>query len=178
MEFIPAALHAALQPLLDTIADMTKRIRAYDKQIEMVSKTVYPETTRLLQVPGVGPVTSLAFVLTIEDSSRFKKARDVGPFLGLVPRQRQSGDCELETLAKAEGVQHPRFAKRVSSRGQDESSLAMTTSFPLQPPRAASVAPTTDKHAKIEVLRFMRILLKRSAKRPTARQGSAEEGHT
>ena len=40
-------------------------------------------------------------------------------------RQRQSGDCELETLAKAEGVQQPRFAKRVSSRGQDDSSMAI-----------------------------------------------------
>src|ERR1700690_210472 len=40
-------------------------------------------------------------------------------------RQRQSGDCELETLAKAEGVQQPRFAKRVSSRGQDDSSVAI-----------------------------------------------------
>src|ERR1700676_145116 len=40
-------------------------------------------------------------------------------------RQRQSGDCELETLAKAEGVQQPRFTKRLSSRGQDESSMAI-----------------------------------------------------
>src|SRR5258706_13731418 len=40
-------------------------------------------------------------------------------------RQRQSGDCELETLAKAEGVQQPRFAKRVSPRGQDDSSFAI-----------------------------------------------------
>src|SRR6476619_3514197 len=40
-------------------------------------------------------------------------------------RQRQSGDCELETLAKAEGVQQPRFVKRLSSRGQDESSMAI-----------------------------------------------------
>jgi CRP-like cAMP-binding protein/Fe-S-cluster-containing dehydrogenase component/ferredoxin len=40
-------------------------------------------------------------------------------------RQRNSGDCELETLAKAEGVGRPRFAKRLSPRGQDNSSLAI-----------------------------------------------------
>ena len=40
-------------------------------------------------------------------------------------RQQQSGDCELETLAKAEGLGHPRFAKRLSPRGQDDSSLAI-----------------------------------------------------
>src|SRR5579872_464664 len=40
-------------------------------------------------------------------------------------RQRQSGDCELETLARLEGLGEPRFPKRLSSRGQDESSFAI-----------------------------------------------------
>jgi CRP-like cAMP-binding protein len=40
-------------------------------------------------------------------------------------RQKQSNDCELETLARAEGLGHPRFAKRLSPRGQDNSSLAI-----------------------------------------------------
>jgi CRP-like cAMP-binding protein/Fe-S-cluster-containing dehydrogenase component len=40
-------------------------------------------------------------------------------------RQKQSHDCELETLAKAEGLGQPRFAKRLSPRGQDNSSLAI-----------------------------------------------------
>ena len=40
-------------------------------------------------------------------------------------RQEKSGDCELETLARAAGIEHPRFAKRTVSRGQDDSSLAI-----------------------------------------------------
>src|SRR5579883_1449671 len=40
-------------------------------------------------------------------------------------RQRQSGDCELEVLAKHEGVEQPRFPKRLSRRGQDESSFSI-----------------------------------------------------
>ena len=40
---------------------------------------------------GVGPLTALTYVLTIEDPSRFHKSRDVGSFLGLRPRQSQSG---------------------------------------------------------------------------------------
>ena len=43
------------------------------------------------QIKGVGPLTALTFVLTIEDPARFKHSRDVGPYLGLVPRRRQSG---------------------------------------------------------------------------------------
>jgi CRP-like cAMP-binding protein/Pyruvate/2-oxoacid:ferredoxin oxidoreductase delta subunit len=40
-------------------------------------------------------------------------------------RQRQSGDCELETMARHEGIGEPRFAKRLSPRGQDESSFSI-----------------------------------------------------
>ena len=46
----------------------------------------------LRQVNGVGPVTSLAYVLTLETPQRFKRSRDVGPYLGLVPQQEDSGD--------------------------------------------------------------------------------------
>jgi len=40
-------------------------------------------------------------------------------------RQKQSNDCDLETLARAEGLGQPRFARRLSPRGQDNSSLAI-----------------------------------------------------
>jgi transposase len=48
----------------------------------------------LRQVNGVGPLTSLAFILTIEDSRRFDKSRQVGPYLGLTPRQHESGESK------------------------------------------------------------------------------------
>ena len=41
---------------------------------------------------GVGPITSLAYVLTLDDPDRFRKSREVAPALGLVPKQDQSGD--------------------------------------------------------------------------------------
>jgi hypothetical protein len=54
--------------------------------------TLYRAQTNLLrQVSGVGPLTSLAFMLTLNDASRFRKSRDVGAYLGLVPRQDDSG---------------------------------------------------------------------------------------
>jgi len=48
----------------------------------------------LRQVKGVGPLTSLAYVLTLENPDRFAKSRDVGPYLGLVPKQEDSGDSQ------------------------------------------------------------------------------------
>jgi transposase len=89
---IPEPLQPALLPLLDTIASFTQQIQAYDRQIETLCQAQYPETRSLQQVSGVGPLTALAFVLTLEDPSRFPKSRDLGPALGLVPRRDQSGD--------------------------------------------------------------------------------------
>jgi transposase len=88
---IPAALRAALDPVLETIAGLTKTIRGYEKSLEALCEQSYPETDVLRHVAGVGPVTALAFVLTLERPERFVKSRDVGPYLGLVPKQRQSG---------------------------------------------------------------------------------------
>lgn len=78
--------------LLEEIESLTLRIRKLDQQIERTCQQRYPETQRLRQVAGVGPLTSLAYVLTLEDPSRFPKSRQVGPYLGLCPKKRESGD--------------------------------------------------------------------------------------
>jgi transposase len=85
-------LRPALLPLLDTIASLTQQIRGYERQIQSLCQTQYPESQLLRQVPGVGYLTALAYLLTLEDSSRFHKSREVGPALGLIPKQDQSGD--------------------------------------------------------------------------------------
>lgn len=54
----------------------------------------YPPTGTLRQVPGVGALTALAYVLTLEDPARFRNSRAVGSYFGLRPRQRDSGDRE------------------------------------------------------------------------------------
>jgi transposase len=48
----------------------------------------------LRQVKGVGPITALAYVLTLENPQRFVKSRDVGRYLGLVPKQEDSGESQ------------------------------------------------------------------------------------
>lgn len=91
-EAIPAALEPALLPVVETIASLTERIRDYDRKIEELSQEEYPETRLLRQIAGVGPLTALTYILTLEDPDRFQKSRQVGPALGLVPRRDQSGD--------------------------------------------------------------------------------------
>src|ERR1700693_4038430 len=78
--------------LLDTIASLSDQIAAADRSITILARTRYPETSRLRQIPGVGPITALCFVLTLEDPTRFADSRSVGAYLGLCPRESHAGD--------------------------------------------------------------------------------------
>jgi transposase len=79
-ERIPEALLPALGAILEQIGSLTERIREYERKLEEISKESYPETELLRQVEGVGPLTALTFVLTIEDPHRFEKSRSVGAY--------------------------------------------------------------------------------------------------
>jgi transposase len=96
MAQLPEALHPAVEPVLATIADLTRRIREYDRRIDRMCEHDYPETALLRQVTGVGALTSLGFVLTIEDPKRFRDSRRVGAYAGLRPRRHQSGASDPE----------------------------------------------------------------------------------
>jgi transposase len=102
-EQLPEELVVALGPILETIGSLTERIRDYEHQLEMISKENYPETNLLRQVEGVGVLTALTFVLTLEDPSRFEKSRSVGAYLGLVPASDQSGDRDPQKHISKEG---------------------------------------------------------------------------
>jgi transposase len=91
---IPEALRPALAPVMEQIQMLNRRLKEYELKIEQVCKEEYPETRALRGVPGVGPVTSLAYVLTLEDPNRFKNSRSVGPYLGFVPRRNQTGESD------------------------------------------------------------------------------------
>jgi transposase len=93
---LPDELKSALTPVLDTIGTLTLKIQRLEKRIERLASKRYPETGLLRQVSGVGPLTALSFVLTVEDPERFKSSRAVGPYLGLRPRQSQSGEQDPE----------------------------------------------------------------------------------
>jgi transposase len=81
----------ALDPILEQIGSLTERIQKYDRKLEEISKESYPETDLLRRVEGIGPLTALTFVLTLEDPHRFEKSRSVGAYLGLVPATDRSG---------------------------------------------------------------------------------------
>ncbi len=101
--YMPDKLRDTLKPLVDQIASLTDQIHAYDKKIEELATISYPETACLRQIQGVGVLTSLAFILTLESSDRFETSRSVGPYLGLTPRHDQSGQCDKQLGITKEG---------------------------------------------------------------------------
>jgi transposase len=93
-DHLPALLRPALEPMLSAIAGLTEQITIAKRRLEKLADERYPETHVLRQVKGVGPLTSLGFVLTLEEPQRFAKSRSVGAFLGLTSRQRDSGEFQ------------------------------------------------------------------------------------
>ena len=87
---------ALVEPLLQMLDHTNAQIKQLDEELERLAHQKYPMTYRLRQVDGVGPLTALAFVLTIETPERFPCTRDVGAYLGLVPRRDQSGNTDKQ----------------------------------------------------------------------------------
>ncbi|HEX4593284.1 MAG TPA: IS110 family transposase [Bryobacteraceae bacterium] len=96
-------LQNALKPLLAEVESVSQRIREYDEQIENIAKSRYPETELLKQVHGVGTLTALTYVLTVEDPQRFRRSRDAGAYFGLRPKQRESGNSRPQLRITKEG---------------------------------------------------------------------------
>lgn len=88
---MPPELALSLNPVLVAVGGLTQTLRTLEREIDRIIRERYPEATALQQVVGVGPLTSLAFVLTIGDPNRFRSSRSVGAYCGLTPGRRQSG---------------------------------------------------------------------------------------
>jgi transposase len=101
-----AADTALVEPLLQMLDALNAQIKQLDAELAQLADERHPVTQRLRQVDGVGPLTALCFVLTIESPARFPHTRDVGAYLGLVPRRDQSGLTDKQLpITKAGNVQ-------------------------------------------------------------------------
>jgi transposase len=90
VDALPEFLRLALTGLLEQIDALSRAIAGYDQQIAGLAEK-HPELARLESVRGVGRLTAMTFVLTLGRADRFAHSRDVAGFLGLRPKQRQSG---------------------------------------------------------------------------------------
>jgi transposase len=108
MEALPPAMQQRLRPLLEQVEALTAQIKKLETTIEQIARTQYPETQLLTQVHGVGTLIALTFVLTVEDRERFQKSRDVGCYVGLRPKQSESGESQPQLRITKEGDRYLR----------------------------------------------------------------------
>jgi transposase len=112
-----------LEPLRKALEDVSQRIEEYDEKVKALEKK-YPAAERLQQISGVGSLISLTFVLTLDDHLRFSKSRQIGAYLGLRPRQRDSGDQQPQLRITKAGDRYLRSlliqgAQYILGRGPD-----------------------------------------------------------
>jgi transposase len=108
IEKLAVGVQAMLQPLLVVVEAMTEQIQSYDKELAEIARKHYPETALLEQITGVGLLIALTFILTLfiltlDDAERFRHSRDVGCFLGLRPKRRESGQSQPQLGITKEG---------------------------------------------------------------------------
>src|SRR6266699_17177 len=82
MQGLVAARTAVLAAIVAIDGDIRRMVRASDA------------CRRLMSIPGVGQLTALAFTAAVDDPKRFRRSRDIGAYLGLVPRRHQSGEID------------------------------------------------------------------------------------
>lgn len=86
-------LAGAMRGLVAARVAVLAAVAAIDADIRRLTRAS-DACRRLMTIPGVGPITALAFAAAIDDPSRFNRSRDVGAYLGLVPRRHQSGEVD------------------------------------------------------------------------------------
>ena len=86
-------LRPLIEPLMLAHSALISQVIKYDDQLKAMARS-NQTVRRLMTVPGVGPVTALAFASTVDDPQRFRRASDVGAYLGLTPRRYQSGELD------------------------------------------------------------------------------------
>jgi transposase len=88
---LPQELEPALRPMLEMLSGFNAQIAHYEKLLMKIER-VQPIVKQFQAIPGVGPLTSVTFALTVDDPTRFKGARQMGAYLGVVPRLKDSGE--------------------------------------------------------------------------------------
>jgi transposase len=127
---------------------------------------------RFMGIPGVGPVTALAFQTTIDRPERFKRSANVGAHLGLVPRQSQSGETDRRGRIAKSGDSLTRSALFAAANVM----LSRTTQWIALKHWGVTIARRSSlKKAKVAVARKLAVIMHRMWRDETAFRWAAKE---
>jgi transposase len=127
---IPRSLASAIEPLLGVLEHVSQQIDHADRKLARGVEED-PDLRRLTTVPGVGPVTATTFKATLDEVKRFRGAGQVAAYLGLVPRERSSGERQQRGRITKAGNSRARSllieASWLILRSKREDTLALRT---------------------------------------------------
>jgi transposase len=86
-------LATAVEPLLKARETIEQQIDRLDRKVMRMARN-NSQARRLMTAPGVGPVTALCYLATIDDPTRFKRSSSVGAYIGLTTRRYASGEID------------------------------------------------------------------------------------
>jgi transposase len=86
-------LIATIRPLLEARNAVGQQVSELDRKVMRLARHD-AQVRRFMTVPGVGPITALAFKATIDDPARFTRSRSVGAYVGLTSRRHASGEVD------------------------------------------------------------------------------------
>src|SRR6202451_1537580 len=86
-------LAAAVEPLLKAREAIGQQVAALDRKVLRLARN-NAQVRRFMTAPGVGPITALCFLATIDDPTRFRRSRSVGDYVGLTTRRYASGETD------------------------------------------------------------------------------------
>ncbi len=157
---LPEHLRIVLEPTIEMIAQLSQKVRSYDRALKELAETLYPETETLETIPGVGPVTALAFAIVIGSPERFPRSREVGAYLGLTPARDQSGDNDPERRITRHGDRYLRSllvccAQRILGKNGVDCALR---EWGL---KKAGTGKSTKKRAVVGVARKLAVMMHR-----------------
>lgn len=160
-ETAPEQLRPALDPLLRTIEQLNAQIGDCNATIKKLDRERY-RTETFQQVGGVGTLTALTYRLTIWNPDRFRRSRDVGPYLGLTTAQHQSGETERENRISRAGNNYLRgllvqSAHYILNHGEDSA----LKRFGQRLIAAGGRTKKARKRAAVAVARKLAVLLHR-----------------
>jgi transposase len=97
-----AIMHASIKALLEALVSIDAQVGRLDAELRELAG--HSEVAwRLMSVPGIGPVTAMAYIAAIEDPNRFKRTRDIGAYLGLTAKRYQSGETDVRLGISKQG---------------------------------------------------------------------------
>lgn len=157
-----AALYRQRPDLEPLFAPLVAALEAVEQQLRRSARSLEqraaadPACVRLMTVPGVGPITALTYIASIEDPRRFPNSEDVGAYAGLVPRRNQSG--ERDTRGQISKAGDP-LLRRALYEAANSLLTRVKRPFALQQWGQAIAASKGGKRARTAVARKLAVLL-------------------